>query len=148
MHEYLDQLLLQHGCHQEDLLNVQMEGSEGMSLMQRLMKSFRESPPTEIGGLAVAAVRDYKSLTITPVGGGPAKLEAPPADMVILDLAEPGNYVAVRPSGTEPKVKFYFFSCLSPADSKDLVAAKARLRDRLAAYRSDIQAYAKKVTAH
>ena len=146
LHEYLDQLFLQHGCHQEDLLNVQMEGSEGMSLMQRLMKSFRESPPTEIGGLAVAAVRDYKSLTITPVRGTPAKLEAPSADMVILDLVEPGNYVAVRPSGTEPKVKFYFFSCLSPADSKDLVAAKARLRDRLAAYRSDIQAYAKRVT--
>ncbi|MFN9914073.1 MAG: phospho-sugar mutase, partial [Pirellulaceae bacterium] len=69
LHEYLDQLFLQHGCHQEDLLNVQMEGSEGMSLMQRGMTRVRESPPTVIGGWAVAAVRDYMSLTITPVRG-------------------------------------------------------------------------------
>ncbi len=66
--------------------------------------------------------------------------------MVVLDLAEKGNYVAVRPSGTEPKVKFYFFSCLSPEKSKDLAAAKKQLADRIAGYRTDIQAYAKSVT--
>jgi len=146
MHEYLDELFLQHGCYQEDLLNVQMEGSEGMTLMKRLMQSFRDSPPKTIGGLQVAAIRDYKDLSRQIVGGAKENLDAPKTDMVVLDLAEPGNYVAVRPSGTEPKVKFYFFSCLSPEKSKDLVLAKRQLMDRLATYRSDIQNYAKSVT--
>lgn len=147
MHEYLDQLFLKHGCHQEDLLNVQMEGSEGMTLMKRLMQSFRDAPPETIGGLPVAAIRDYQDLTRRIVGGGTEVLDAPKTDMVVLDLAETGNYVAVRPSGTEPKVKFYFFSCLSPEDSKDLPAAKSKLQNRLASYRNDIQGYAKSVTS-
>jgi phosphoglucomutase/phosphomannomutase len=52
----------------------------------------------------------------------------------------------VRPSGTEPKVKFYFFSCLSPDASKDLLSAKLKLTDRLASYRNDIQSFAKSAT--
>ncbi len=85
-----------------------------MALMKRLMQSFRESPPAAIGGLPVSAVsRLQRTDTPTP-GRAIEPLDAPKSDMVILDLAEPGNYVAVRPSGTEPKVKFYFFSCLTP----------------------------------
>ncbi len=53
LHQYLDQLFIEYGYHLEDLLNVQMEGSEGMSLMQKLMKRFRDAPPTTIGGLKV-----------------------------------------------------------------------------------------------
>ena len=146
MHEYLDSLFLKHGCYQEDLLNVQMEGSEGMTLMKRLMQSFRETPPKTIGGLAVAAIRDYKDLTRQIIGGAKVPLDAPMTDMVVLDLEEPGNYVAVRPSGTEPKVKFYFFSCLGPEASQHLSTAKHQLSDRIATYRSDIQKYAKSVT--
>ncbi|MDZ4849798.1 MAG: phospho-sugar mutase [Pirellulaceae bacterium] len=146
LHEYLDQLFLQHGCYQEDLLNVQMEGSEGMTLMTRLMQCFRDAPPKTIGGLNVAAVRDYKALTRQIVGGAKEPLDAPSTDMVILDLAEAGNYIAVRPSGTEPKVKFYSFSRLSPQASQNLASAKRQLADRLATYRSDIQSYAKSVT--
>lgn len=147
LHHYLDQLFLTHGYHMEDLLNVQMEGSEGMINMKRLMQAFRTTPPKTVGGLNVAAIRDYKDLSRKIIGGEKdgqvEQMDAPKTDMIVLDLAEPGNYVAVRPSGTEPKVKFYFFSRLSPAESVDLPAAKDRLQKRLATYRSDIQAYAK-----
>ncbi len=145
LHQYLDQLFLQHGVHQEDLLNVQMEGSEGMAKMKLLMLAFRQNPPTTVGGLKVSAIRDYKALTRNVIGGTVESLDAPSTDMVVLDLSEPGNYIAVRPSGTEPKVKFYFFSRLSPEESKDLATAKSRLKERLATYRSDIQAYAKAI---
>lgn len=114
MHEYLDGLLIKHGCHTEDLLNVQMEGSEGMTLMKQLMAAFRANPPTTLGGIPVFAIRDYEALTQTTIDGKSAKLVAPKGNMVILDLVETGNYVAVRPSGTEPKVKFYFFTALTP----------------------------------
>jgi len=147
LHQYLDQLFLMHGYHLEDLLNVQMEGSEGMVNMKRLMQAFRTTPPKTVGGLAVAAIRDYKDLTRKCLGGlndgQDQQMDSPKTDMIVLDLAEPGNYIAVRPSGTEPKVKFYFFSRLSPAESVNLQAAKERLKQRLASYQSDIQAYAK-----
>lgn len=140
-HQRLDELLVQHGCHQEGLVNVQMEGSEGMAQMSKLMQAFRSSPPRQLGGMAVAGVRDYKSLTARSLDGGTRPLEATPADMVMLDLAAEGNYFAVRPSGTEPKVKFYMFTYLPPAESRDLEAAKERLAQRLADLEKDIRGY-------
>lgn len=49
LHQRMAELLVEHGCHQESLVNVQMEGSEGMSLMKKLMEAFRTSPPKELG---------------------------------------------------------------------------------------------------
>ncbi len=146
LHQRMAELEIEHGCHQESLVNVQMEGSEGMTLMKKLMESFRTSPPKQLGGIAVAQVRDYKTLTILKSDGTTEKLDSLPADMVMLDLVESGNYFAVRPSGTEPKVKFYMFSYCSPAQSRDLPAAKKMLNDRLAALEKDIRAYVKAIT--
>ena len=67
-------------------------------------------------------------------------LEGPHGNLIILDLAEPGNRVAVRPSGTEPKVKFYMFAYAPPEQSSDLPAAKRRLSERLAALERDLRA--------
>ncbi|MBX3423978.1 MAG: phospho-sugar mutase [Pirellulaceae bacterium] len=145
-HQRLDELLQQHGCHQETLVNVQMEGSQGMSLMRRLMEAFRTAPPTQLGGIPVARVRDYKSLTIRLPNGQTQPLQAPPADMVMLDLELDGNYFAVRPSGTEPKVKFYMFGYCSPEDSRDLEAAKETVSRRLSTLEQDIRSYVKQVT--
>ena len=102
----LDSLYWQHGYHGERQLSIFMAGSAGMTRMQALMQRFRTSPPASLAGIPVKQVRDYLHLTTTPIGGSPKPLDAPAGDMVILDLAEPGHYVAVRPSGTEPKVKF------------------------------------------
>lgn len=143
MHQYLDNLMIQHGCFLEDLMNIQMEGSEGMALMKQLMARFRSSPPKELGGIAVQGIRDYEALTETQIDGTSKPLDAPKGNMVILDLVEKGNYVAVRPSGTEPKVKLYFFTSLTAAESKDLPAAKKQLSDRVAGLKRDLQAFAK-----
>ncbi len=141
LHQRLNELFALHGCHEESLVNVQMEGSEGMSRMRELMAAFRTHPPKQLGGIAVAAVRDYKSLTITPLGGSATPLDAPPADMVMLDLAEPGNYFAVRPSGTEPKVKFYTFAADKPVPASSVAASQDKLKQRLAALEKDIRQY-------
>ncbi len=145
LHQRLAELQQQHGFHCETLVNVQMEGSEGMAQMRKLMAAFRSAPPTELGGIAVAAVRDYKSLTIRTAAGKTQPLNSASADMVILDLIKKGNYFAVRPSGTEPKVKFYMFTSLAPDESHDKVAAKKRLDLRLAELERDIRAYVAKI---
>ena len=141
LHERLSELSAQHGCHEESLVNVQMEGSEGMTRMRELMAAFRSRPPRQLGGIAVAAVRDYKALTVMPLDGSPSALDAPASDMVMLDLAEPGNYFAVRPSGTEPKVKFYTFAASAPCGLKEVPAQRQRLKDRLAALERDIRQF-------
>ncbi len=143
MHQRLDQLQIQHGCHWEDLINVQMEGSEGMANMKKLMQSLRDNPPAEMGGLRVVAVRDYGNLTRLIVGGGSEPIVAPKSNMLVLDLALPGetrpsgNAIAVRPSGTEPKVKFYLFGVEPVADATGLIQAKERVQERIAKMKID-----------
>jgi phosphoglucomutase/phosphomannomutase len=144
----LESLYWQHGYHGERQVNLFMAGSAGMTRMQRLMHRFRSEPPAALGGLPVRHVRDYLSGTVR--GGGPSAaedaaaqpLDAPRGDMVILDLSEPGHYVAVRPSGTEPKIKFYLFTFV-PAEQLHLLDEAARaMNDRLQAIESDLRALA------
>ncbi len=142
LYEKLDSLYWQHGYHQEHLVNMQMEGSEGMANMQKLMAKLRSAPPAMLAGLKLKQVRDYKELTVTPCGGVPQKLNGPKGDMVILDLEESGNYVAVRPSGTEPKVKFYMFTCVEAEQLHNLDTTKAEINDRIKQFEADLRAYA------
>lgn len=142
LHEQLDRLHWQHGYHAEQLLNVTMEGSEGMSKMKTLMARLRSDPPKTLSGLAVSAVRDYGNLTVTPSGKSPQPLAGPKGDMVILDLAAEGNYVAVRPSGTEPKVKFYMFTYVPAEQLADLALSKREMAERLARFQTDLRALA------
>ena len=143
IHQHLDELLMRHGYHEESVLNVQMEGSEGMAAMKKLMQTFRTQPPTQLGGLNVIAVRDYDALTIRRTNGSVEKLDAAAANMVILDLEQTGNYVAVRPSGTEPKVKFYIFASLDRESSTDLAAARATTGKRIAQIQGELKAFCK-----
>jgi phosphoglucomutase/phosphomannomutase len=140
----LDSLYWQHGYHGERQINIFMTGSAGMQRMQALMRNFRAAPPASLGGIAVRQIRDYESLTTTPLGGKPAPLDAPPANMVILDLAEPGHYVAVRPSGTEPKVKFYLFTFVPAEQLHNLDDSRAEMDVRLAAIEADLRAFAER----
>jgi phosphomannomutase len=148
LHEKLDSLYWQHGYHGEQLLNVTMTGSAGMARMQALMQNFRTTPPIMLGGLSVTHVRDYKQLTNTHIANATpksvAKLDAPPEDMVILDLSESGNYIAVRPSGTEPKVKFYMFTYVPAEQLANLEQTKQAMQTRLATFEGDLKAYAER----
>jgi len=143
LHQRLDQLQIEHGCHLEDLINVQMEGSEGMANMKKLMQSLRDNPPAEMGGLKVLSVYDYGNLTRKVIGGPTEALDSSKSNMLILDLALPGqtlpsgNAVAVRPSGTEPKVKFYLFGVEPVASANDLGLAKKTVSERIAKMKSD-----------
>jgi phosphomannomutase len=130
LHEKLDDLFWQHGLHAERLLTRKMEGSEGMSQMQELMAAFRESPPQQLGGIKLAAVRDYLNSCIIKEDQS-SSLDGPVTNLIIMDLAEEGNYVAVRPSGTEPKIKFYLFAYTPPEQLADLNDAKRELQKRL-----------------
>lgn len=145
LHQKLEALYWQHGYHGEQLLNLTMEGSQGMAKMQALMARFRQSPPASLGGVAVRAIRDYKNLVVTSLGGTSQPLDAPPADMVILDMAADGFSIAVRPSGTEPKVKFYMFGYVPAELLADIEQARRETSARLNEMEADLRRLASEI---
>lgn len=145
LHEKLDSLFWQFGCHEERQVSVTMPGSEGMRNMQLLMERLRTSPPDSLAGFKVARIRDYKGLTEWLAGGLHRAFDGPKGDMVMIDLAKEGTYVAVRPSGTEPKVKFYTFT-YEPAEMlHNLADTKTELKARLDALAADLANFAKSI---
>jgi phosphomannomutase len=135
--EKLDALFWQHGCHAERTVSKTMPGSEGMARMQKLMAGLRRSPPKSLAGIKVRQTRDYlEQVVIRSTGRQP--LDGAKGDTLIFDLATEGNYVAVRPSGTEPKVKFYLFTYEPPELLADLDETKRLLAQRLAALDADL----------
>lgn len=160
LHDRLDRLFLAHGCHAERQVALTLPGAAGMGRMREIMASLRERPPARLAGLDVRRVRDYAALTVADPGAPPRPFPGPAhvakkGDLVMFDLAgtpetpaPPGaenpfptlaNCVAARPSGTEPKIKFYLFAAETPAASADLPAAKARLQSRLDAMEADLR---------
>ena len=139
LHQQLDDLLVRHGCHSESQFSQQMPGEKGMENMASLMAELRNRPPQSIGGLPVAGVRDYLTGTVALSDGSRQPLPGPQGDMLIFDLLPQGNYVAVRPSGTEPKIKFYLFAYDPPADREHLEAVKASQQQRLQAMEKDLR---------
>jgi len=88
-------------------VSVMMPGAEGASAIAGVMERVRSSPPTEVASHAVTAFSDLLRATRYPAGGVVEKLHYPPSDVLMLEL-EGGHRVMLRPSGTEPKIKFYF----------------------------------------
>ncbi len=119
----LDVLHLSHGAYHEDLLNLTFEGAEGAAAIRRIVASWRRTPPKEIAGAKVAKVVDYERDEVLDAEGE----RMPPEEFILAELAD-GRRVAVRASGTEPKVKFYAFARAAALDADDLPAARERAR--------------------
>ncbi|REK17263.1 MAG: phospho-sugar mutase [Planctomycetota bacterium] len=142
LHDKLDALFWQYGCHAESQIAVMLPGSEGMQKMATLMARFRSDPPRELAGYRVTRSRDFKALTQLVPGGSPEPFEGPVGNMVMLDLELDGTYVAVRPSGTEPKVKFYMFTYEPAEQLANLDDTKQELHERLDKLGRDLEAFA------
>jgi phosphoglucomutase/phosphomannomutase len=145
LHDKLDSLFWQYGYHAESQISVVMPGSQGMQQMAALMTRFRENPPTALAGLAVRRVRDYLGLVEFEPCGPRRPFAGPVGDMVMIDLAAEGTYVAVRPSGTEPKVKYYMFTYEPAEQLADLADTKAQHAERLAALAADLTTFSRSV---
>ena len=103
---------------------------EGLQKIQEIMNSLRQNPPAEFAGHKVTAVRDYKADTITDVATGAVKPTGLPNSNVLYYELTDDAWVCVRPSGTEPKVKFYYGvkgTSLEDADKKSETMGKAVL---------------------
>jgi phosphoglucomutase/phosphomannomutase len=141
--EYLDDLYIDVGHYGDRPINKVYPGREGLSTIKRLMAALRENPPKRVGGLALTSVCDYKTHEIRALDRAvPARpLPDPSADMLIFHTERSGTRFAARPSGTEPKIKFYLFARTDVAGPDHLVAAKAETNRLLDMMARDLEQY-------
>lgn len=106
LYDGLQMIFEKYGYFAEKTISVTMSGQEGSAKIAALMKKFRDHVPSEFAGAKVLQTEDFKELTKTDSAGRVEKLTTPPSDVLKYVLEEHG-WVAIRPSGTEPKIKFY-----------------------------------------
>lgn len=108
LYQQMKNIFEKYGYFKEDLVSVTLKGIEGMDKIKAIMEQFRKNPPKTAGGYTVERIRDYKADTITNLlTGEVTETGLPKSDVLYFDLNNDA-WCAVRPSGTEPKIKFYF----------------------------------------
>ncbi len=106
LYDGLQELYATYGYFNEKTISVKMAGIEGSEKIKALMKRFRDQAPTEFNDIKVTEVEDFKTSTKTSADGTIETIEMPAADVLKYTM-EDGSWIAIRPSGTEPKIKFY-----------------------------------------
>lgn len=122
LYDGLQDIFKEYGYFEEKTISVTLSGIEGSEKIKSLMKKFRDEAPTSFAGINVSQTEDFKALTRTFADGQSEALTTPPSD-VLKYFLEDGSWIAIRPSGTEPKIKFYLAtkaSSQAEADQKIL----------------------------
>jgi phosphoglucomutase len=127
--DLLDEVYATYGFYLEKNGSLTFEGADGAAKIQRLVDSYAARPPANADGNAVAGTRNFAAETFKDVEGD----TIPKEKMLMIDLAD-GRRVAVRPSGTEPKIKFYMFARREPSPGKSFT------RDELVSIKADVKA--------
>lgn len=108
MYELLKDIYVEFGFYKEKLLSVTKKGMQGAAEIKALMERFRNNPPAELTGIKVVMIKDYlEGVSKELLTGFETRIQLPKSD-VLQFLLEDGSKISVRPSGTEPKIKFYF----------------------------------------
>ncbi|PEJ95388.1 phospho-sugar mutase [Bacillus wiedmannii] len=108
LYDGLLEVFEKYGFFREDLVSLTLKGKDGAEQIQEMMATFRENPPKEVAGLTVVAVEDYKASIVTSLQDGHKEEIHLPKSNVLKYQLEDGSWFCLRPSGTEPKIKFYF----------------------------------------
>ena len=102
----IEEIYKEYGYYAEKTISVTLSGVDGAEQIKAIMAKFRNNAPKEWNGTAITVVEDFKAQTATAADGTVTNLTTPPSDVLKYTLAD-GSWIAVRPSGTEPKIKFY-----------------------------------------
>ncbi len=107
MYQMIQDIYLKYGFSKEKGISVVRKGKQGAEEIQAMMKSFRENPVKTLAGSPVVLIKDYQTLTATDAEGNVTNLDMPCPSNVLQYFTAAGDKISVRPSGTEPKIKFY-----------------------------------------
>ena len=139
LYEWLQELYVKYGFYREGLVSVVRKGKEGAELIQQMMVDFRQNPPKSILGSPVVKINDYKTLETLDVRTGVKSPIEEESSNVLQWFTEDGTKVSVRPSGTEPKIKFYFGVKAPLASVADYDRVLAELDAKIEAIKAELK---------
>jgi len=129
--DFLNEIYMKHHLYLEDLHSLTLKGLDGMEKISAIMGAFRANPPKEFAGTPVSCVSDIKHLKMKDMKSGKDHaMEGLPKSDVLQFFLDDGSKVTMRPSGTEPKIKFYF-SAKAKAGKDDIEVEKAALKNKI-----------------
>lgn len=133
-------MYVEYGVYKEELVSLTKKGKTGAEEIKAMMEQFRNNPPAQLGGSKVITLKDYELRTETDLTSNTTKpLELPKSD-VLQFITEDGSIISARPSGTEPKIKFYCSVNAPLADKAQYKEVEGQLSDKIATLMADLQA--------
>jgi phosphoglucomutase len=134
----LKDLYLQHGVFQEELVSITLKGIDGVAQIQSMMSRLRTTPPQTLGGVALAELHDVKAGTCkNMITGETTTLPYPSSDVLQFILTD-GSKISARPSGTEPKIKFYFSLRKEISSAAEVAEVQAELMKKIEVIKSEL----------
>ncbi|MBM3158922.1 MAG: phospho-sugar mutase [Bacteroidetes bacterium] len=135
LYEKLIDLSIQHGLYLEDLLSITRKGKEGQQEIADMMNGFRNNPPATIAGYAVVQILDYQAQIGKDLVSGHTRTLTLPRSNVLQFILADGSVISARPSGTEPKIKFYFSVHENLKEASQYEAVKRQLQLRIKSFK-------------
>jgi phosphoglucomutase len=134
----LKDLYLQHGVFQEELVSITLKGIDGVAQIQSMMSRLRNQPPQTLGGVALAELHDVKAGTCkNMITGESTTLPYPSSDVLQFILTD-GSKISARPSGTEPKIKFYFSLRKEISSSEEISSVQNELMKKIEIIKAEL----------
>jgi len=134
----LKDLYLQHGVFQEELVSITLKGIDGVAKIQSMMSRLRTTPPQALGGVALAELHDVKAGTCkNMISGETSTLPYPSSDVLQFILTD-GSKISARPSGTEPKIKFYFSLRKEISSIDEVTLAQNELQKKIETIKAEL----------
>ncbi|MGZ3849815.1 MAG: phospho-sugar mutase, partial [Flavisolibacter sp.] len=131
LYEKLLDLYLQYGYYQEDLISITRKGMNGQQEIAQMMEQYRKTPPRELAGIKVTELLDYQTQVRTNLLTGATQPIKLPRSNVLQFILADGSKISARPSGTEPKIKFYFSVNTKLESAEKFEAAQQKAKDKI-----------------
>ena len=138
LYDILMDIYMEYGYSHEFTINVERPGKSGADEIQQMMKNFRSNPPKELGGSVIDVYNDFQSLELTKADGSKEKMDMPDTSNVLQWFCTDGTKVSVRPSGTEPKIKFYLEVKDTMNSASDFLACEQRAGEKIEAIKKSL----------
>ena len=138
LYDILMDIYMEYGYSHEFTINVERPGKSGADEIQQMMKNFRSNPPKELGSSVIDVYKDFQSLEITKADGSKEKMDMPDTSNVLQWFCTDGTKVSVRPSGTEPKIKFYLEIKDTMNSASDFPACEQRACEKIEAIKKSL----------
>ena len=139
LYQAMIEMYVDYGMYKEDLVSITKKGKTGAEEIKAMMEQFRNNPPAKLGGSPVVTLKDYELNKETDISAGTSKELGFPKSDVLQFITEDGSIISARPSGTEPKIKFYCSVNTPLASADEFKSTEEKLNNKIKTIMEDLQ---------